>query len=322
MRTSSAAGAPCAGRPSCRQARTRCPRPATYRAHHRAAGAQRGSLPVSLGISGTMPLSPRRSRRSALYVASTFGASLVLVTCEVTRPPVEPCAARPADVSIADEVARAADAAGFDVVPCERGAYGLVRRDTRELTTSDGDLACKEHLADELLALEGVTGVGLNCCRAVDGRVVSGAGCVAVFLDRGTPAATLLPTVLARRLAVPPCGNGDAAVRIAVEQGPARVPRCDAGEPGCGPIAYDLPSACVDLPRTTGWSRRPVARFGPAPRTPLTRCTHDGECQTCNAVCTSFRAGSIVCTQEKNNLLRGASCGCLEGRCSWFTLAP
>jgi hypothetical protein len=51
---------------------------------------------------------------------------------------------------------------------------------------------------------------------------------------------------------------------------------------------------------------------------PAARDVIDGECLTCNTVCTSYRARPTTCTLILATSLSDAYCGCLEGACRWF----
>jgi hypothetical protein len=208
----------------------------------------------------------------------------------------------------ADAVARA----GFELVRCERNMYGMIRPGRRE--PGDGELsAWQGRVSEQLTRLEGIYMVGVGACCRRGGAVFSPEGCLVVYLDQHTPAARQLPGVVARL--VDETGAGDMTLRVSVEQSPPRRPRCAPAEPGCGPIRYDR--TCVDARATETRTRRLFE--DDRGDEPLDTCTHDGECQTCNMECMSYRAGTTMCTLlDASEPMKDVQCGCVQGRCSWF----
>jgi hypothetical protein len=243
---------------------------------------------------------------------STRGPAVLVVAvglaCVPARAPLVPCPRQPLDARVPADVARAAEASGMSLVPCRGGEYALVLPGTRERSLEEL-LAWKRRADGALLGLDGVTSVGLGACceRVGEGRPFDPRGCVRVSLDQGTPGGPRIPETVAR------LRTDDGEVRVSISQGPPRAPRCAPSDPACGAQPYEG-SGCLDTDATRNWTRVPVRTGGGGP------CEHDGDCVSCNTVCTDYVHRPYACTLELATGLRDAYCGCVDGGCRWFEL--
>jgi hypothetical protein len=243
---------------------------------------------------------------SLLVVAGAVGA--VVAACVPAQAPLVPCPRVPFDARVPADASRAAEGLGMSVVTCRGGEYGLVVPGAHERSLEEL-LVWKRRVEGALFGLGGVTSVGLGVCceREGEARPFDARGCVRVSLDQGTPASSSLPEAIAR-LRV---DDGD--LRVSVSQGLPRVPRCAPSDSACGALPYEG-RGCVDAEATRGWTRVTVRTRGGGP------CEHDGECVSCNTVCTDYAHRPHECTLELATGLRDAYCGCVEASCRWFEL--
>jgi hypothetical protein len=131
------------------------------------------------------------------------------------------------------------------------------------------------------------------------------------------------PVMLARTMvaAAEAVGASEAKLRVQVEQVVPPGPRCAAGDASCGPEPYD--AACPEqLGYRPSLPREPVGRLEAVDGPGGGACSHDGECVKagCGNECVTTRepSGSGDCPYY--NALKPALCGCVKGRCAWFTV--
>lgn len=245
-----------------------------------------------------------------MWKAAAFVCALV--ACVPSGPPIVKCPALSFDRSVPPEAASAAAAAGLTVVPCENGAYALTAPGGRAPSSEDL-VAVHKQLLPETTTLEGVTTIGIGACCTVGGAPFDAGGCVRISVDQGTPAVARVPALVAK------VRSAEVAVRVSIEQGPPHVPRCARSDPACGPIPY-AGNGCVDGDATRDWSRERIrvrsTETQPAP------CEHDGECVSCNTVCTSYKYPPHACTEELSTRLKKSYCGCIDRGCAWFEMRP
>jgi hypothetical protein len=248
-------------------------------------------------------------KKAAAAIAAVIAT---VVACAPSGAPTIKCPVQAFDGAVPAEAASAAAAAGLTVVTCNEGAYGLKAPGGRRLSPEEL-VKWKERIAPELMAVDGVTAVGVGGCCIVDGAVFDEGACLYMHVDRGTPAVARVPTLIAK------LRETDGDVRVSIRQGAPREPRCAQSDPACGPVPYGG-DACVDAKATHDWSRERVperrAASQPSP------CTHDGECVTCNTVCTGYKYRPAGCTEELSTRLKKAYCGCIDRGCAWFEMRP
>ncbi|MCA9688117.1 MAG: hypothetical protein KC636_00805 [Myxococcales bacterium] len=111
----------------------------------------------------------------------------------------------------------------------------------------------------------------------------------------------------------------DACVVILVTLVGLTAPRCAPGDAGCGPIRFELPAnECrphdPSAPRTTVSLTEP--HYPPYEEG---ACEHDGDCflNGCGQYCHSWTTPGFGSTCEGS--VSCAFCGCVAGRCRWFT---
>jgi len=244
--------------------------------------------------------------------ASIAACIATAVACVPSGPPTVKCPVITFDHSVPAEASSAAAAAALTVVPCEDGGYGLTAPGARRLTP-DELLPLKEKLAPEMIGLEGVTSIGVGGCCNVGGAPFDKEGCIRIDVDRETPAVARVPALVAK------VRTAETDIRVSIHQGAPRAPRCQKTDPACGPTPYEG-HMCVDADATRDWSRERVTarrtEGQPAP------CEHDGECVSCNTICTSYKYRPSACTLELSTRLTKAYCGCIDRGCAWFEMRP
>jgi hypothetical protein len=235
------------------------------------------------------------------------------VACAPSGAPTVKCPARAFDTAVPAEAASAAAASGLTVVTCAGAEYGLTAPGARRLSLDElGKLL--ERIAPELMAVDGVTAMRLDGCCKVNGAFFDPGGCIQVDIDQGTPAVARVPTLIAK------LRETDGDVRFSILQGAPREPRCAQNDPACGPIPYIYSMACVDADATRDWSRERAPETRAASR--QSACTHDGDCVTCNTICTGYKYRPSRCTLEFARHLEKAYCGCIDRGCAWFYMRP
>jgi hypothetical protein len=198
------------------------------------------------------------------------------------------------------------------------GQYLLSREGKREMTEAE--------LRDVEQALYGALPVHWGSMAMLTGCTCDGERpgehhdvCIGLHVRAGL----IGPVALARTMVAGAQGAGasDAKLRVQVVQVVPPGPRCAASDPACGPLPYD--AACAEqLGYRPGRARKPVGRY--AAEAPATgeACGHDGECMVagCGNECVSTREPSGAGTCPYYTALKPALCGCVEGRCTWFTV--
>ena len=256
-------------------------------------------------------------RKRAAVASVLVVVAAIAIACVPARGPLVPCAWQTLDPRVAPEVERAANDAGFTLVRCVGAEYGLALPGARA-SSPDELLAWKRRVGRALLAIDGVEMVGVGaCCDGGDGKPFDPRGCVRVTVDQRSPAATRLAETV--RKLHDGDGDGDGDVRVSVAQTYARAPRCAPRDPGCGPLPYEG-GGCLDADATRDWTRHVVDARAAGAETLAPPCANDGECVSCNTVCTDYTHRPTACTSELSNTLREAYCGCVDGACRWFEI--
>jgi hypothetical protein len=164
------------------------------------------------------------------------------------------------------------------------------------------------------LDVDGVVGVGVRrCCDGVD------AYCV--HLDVQTHTIDVAALVAQVERWFPP---GGACLGVRVAWIGRLTPRCANDDPACVPEAYcpEAEGECCPAP---------VAYDDRAARAPLTDpavdglaagdCSHDGDCflDGCGQLCKAYTVPGELTTCACVAALAPGLCGCIDGRCAWFT---
>jgi len=240
------------------------------------------------------------------------------IPCPTARPAALP---RPPAARFPDDAATLAaiEKTGATLRACPTaGQYLLSRDGKREMV--DAELHSVQNALYRALPEHWANSAGLTGCTCSGERPGEPHDlCIGLQVRDGLVG----PDVLARTMVAEAeaVGASDARLRVQVGQIVPPGPRCAAGDPACGPLPYD--AGCAEqLGSRPGVARNPIGPHLPGGAVNGGACSHDGECMPagCGNECVTTRepSGPGICPYY--NSLRPALCGCVEGRCTWFTV--
>ncbi len=196
---------------------------------------------------------------------------------------------------------------GFAEMSCATSRV-WVRGQDRPLET-EALVRLKKHVANKLMALDGVIGVGLGACCLATPSIPKHL-CIAV-MGRACETSTRDVLEVLADAADETSSQGTIGLRLELN---GRVgPRCLPSDPMCGPLGGT--NAPVGDARVPIHAKEPS--FG---RYSGGTCAHDGECVKggCGNHCIGWRARPFTATCEAYDVLEDAYCGCVDNTCTWF----
>jgi hypothetical protein len=287
-----------------------------------------------------MPLRARQDRAAILPLTVLAGVAAAGLSCRAPRPcsavPSTTAAAAPrrdhclAPPWVLDPARPESGAAGWSAAVCADGPGSFHDAADRARRSAyfihDGTRAISE---SELRAVqEAVRGLGIGnglggCCSPnVAGQ--THVSCLKFWVEEvcRLPLSRIVQTVdeALRHLEI-----DDVRVGLDVTVGGMVGPRCEAIDPGCGPLSSREWEWGPDVHRSSrgGCVAGRVRVAEPNALTPGAACAHDGECLVagCGETCLRWDQPLGPSSCEDRGRLEEPPvtyCGCVSGRCDWF----
>ncbi len=193
----------------------------------------------------------------------------------------------------------------FEALGCEGRGYVLLGPGREQADVHDLSML-HQAIGSDAFALEGVRGTGHGLCCAAEAAAMAG-GCVRIYLDQCGASVDEVSAFVKERAVR--AGLQERRLRVCVLLSGRSGPRCQPGDPQCGPITYQGARYVPSRSRTPVYGLRGGA------------CAHDGDCLLggCGNECQSWVEPEVESLCIGSSKLSDAFCGCVAGHCLWFS---